>query len=200
MFTGLVEEIGEIAELRSNNDGLVLRIHCDNLRPFVLGESIAVHGVCLTVASLGAQSFDVYVSGETLERTNLCDLTQGSPIHLERAIALGGRLGGHFVSGHVDGVGSLCSSARVGDCIRAVFEVPKPLALFLVPKGSITVNGVSLTINGTCGPEFDVMLVPHTLDKTTFGTLALQSHVNIEVDILAKYVASMMGRTGVNGI
>jgi riboflavin synthase len=199
MFTGLVEDIGTLTKLDLREDGLALRIRCGKIREFVLGESIAVNGVCLTVKSFSQDSFDADASRETLDKTNLSDLRQSEPVHLERALALGERLGGHLVTGHIDGVGTLQARDPDGDYIRARFEVPEPLRPFLAPKGSITVNGVSLTVNGVQPGGFDVMLVPYTLSETTFGKMPLGGRVNLEVDILAKYVASLMGRPGVDG-
>lgn len=199
MFTGLVEDIGTLSGLQPRQDGLGLRIRCEKLREFVLGESIAVNGVCLTVKSFTEDSFDADASRETLDKTNLGDLGQGERVHLERALALGERLGGHLVTGHVDGLGTLLARDPDGAYIRARFEAPEPLRPFLAPKGSITVNGVSLTVNGVQSEGFDVMLVPYTLSETTFGTMPLGGRVNLEADILAKYVASLMGRPGVDG-
>jgi len=197
MFTGLVEQVGTIDYLERRDDGLSVRIAC-TLDPYTLGESIAVNGTCLTVKSFSEGQFEADASLETLAKTNLGDLSEGDRVHLERALALGDRLGGHLVTGHVDGVGSLIARASEGDYLRTTFEAPKRLAPFLAPKGSITINGVSLTVNTVSGVRFDVMLVPYTLDETTFGEMANGSRVNLEVDILAKYVASLMGRPGVD--
>jgi riboflavin synthase len=197
MFTGLIEQLGTIEALERRDDGLSIRIGCA-LHPYELGESIAVNGTCLTVKSFSESHFDADASLETLDKTNLDGLASGDRVHLERALALGDRLGGHLVSGHVDGVGSLVERATEGDYLRATFEVPSPLAPFLAPKGSITVNGVSLTVNAVRGRCFDVMLVPYTLDETTFGEMSEGCSVNLEVDILAKYVASLMGKPGVD--
>ena len=197
MFTGLIERVGTIDHLERRDDGLLIRIACA-LHPYELGESIAVNGTCLTVKSFSEGHFDADASLETLDKTNLGDLKQGDRVHLERALALGDRLGGHLVSGHVDGVGTLVSRAPEGGYLRATFEVPNRLAPFLAPKGSITVNGVSLTVNTVAGAQFDVMLVPYTLDETTFAEMANGARINLEVDILAKYVASLMGKPGVD--
>jgi len=197
MFTGLIEQVGTIDHLERRDDGMSIRIACA-LHPYELGESIAVNGTCLTVKSFSEGCFDADASLETLDKTNLGDLDEGDRVHLERALALGDRLGGHLVSGHVDGVGTLVSRAPEGDYVRASFEVPTRLAPFLAPKGSITVNGVSLTVNTVAGTRFDVMLVPYTLDETTFGEMANGARINLEVDILAKYVASLMGKPGVD--
>ena len=156
MFTGLIEQVGTIDHLERRDDGLLIRIACA-LHPYELGESIAVNGTCLTVKSFSEGHFDADASLETLDKTNLGDLKQGDRVHLERALALGDRLGGHLVSGHVDGVGTLVSRAPEGGYLRATFEVPNRLAPFLAPKGSITVNGVSLTVNTVAGAQFDVI-------------------------------------------
>ena len=197
MFTGLIEQVGTIEGLDRRDDGLSIRIACA-LHPYTLGESIAVNGTCLTVKSFSDAHFDADASLETLDKTNLGDLGVGDRVHLERAMALGDRLGGHLVTGHVDGVGTLVRREEEGDYLRATFEVPRRLAPFLAPKGSITVDGVSLTVNAVDGPRFNVMLVPFTLDETTFGAMAPGARVNLEVDILAKYVASLMGKPGVD--
>jgi riboflavin synthase len=197
MFTGLIEQVGTIEALERRDDGLSIRIGCA-LHPFELGESIAVNGTCLTVKSFSESHFDADASLETLDKTNLDTLSTGDRVHLERALALGDRLGGHLVSGHIDGVGELTGRATEGDYLRATFEVPPRLAPFLAPKGSIAVNGVSLTVNGVRGTRFDVMLVPYTLDETTFGEMPEGAAVNLEVDILAKYVASLLGKPGVD--
>ena len=197
MFTGLIEQVGTIEALERRDDGLSIRIGCA-LHPYELGESIAVNGTCLTVKSFSDSHFDADASLETLDKTNLDTLCTGDRVHLERALALGERLGGHLVSGHIDGVGVLAERATEGDYLRATFEVPPRLAPFLAPKGSIAVNGVSLTVNGVRGTRFDVMLVPYTLDETTFGEMPEGSAVNLEVDILAKYVASLLGKPGVD--
>lgn len=198
MFTGLIEQVGTVEGLTRRQDGLSLRIACA-LHPYELGESIAVNGTCLTVKSFAEGHFDADASLETLDKTNLGDVVEGDRVHLERALALGDRLGGHLVTGHVDGVGALISRTPDGDYLRTTFEAPKRLAPFLAPKGSMTVNGVSLTVNSVQGPRFDVMLVPYTLHHTTFGEMPIGCRVNLEVDILAKYVASLLGKPGVDG-
>ncbi|MEM7433506.1 MAG: riboflavin synthase [Myxococcota bacterium] len=198
MFTGLVQEVGTIAHLNRRDDGMSLRIDC-GLHPFELGESIAVDGICLTVKANTEASFDADASNETLDKSNLGDRALGDRVHLERALSLGDKLGGHLVTGHVDGVGKLVDKTPSGEYVRATFEAPARLAPFLAPKGSITVNGVSLTVNGVNGARFDVMLVPYTLDETTFGAMASDCRINLEVDVLAKYVASLMGKPGVDG-
>lgn len=157
MFTGLIEQVGTIDHLERRHDGMSIRIACA-LYPYELGESIAVNGTCLTVKSFAEGHFDADASLETLDKTNLGNLSEGDRVHLERALALGDRLGGHLVSGHVDGVGTLISRTAEGDYVRVSFEAPPGLAPFLAPKGSITVNGVSLTVNTVAGTRFEVML------------------------------------------
>ena len=198
MFTGLVEQIGTIEHLERRDDGLSLRIACA-LQPYELGESIAVDGACLTVKAFEEGFFEADASLETLNKTNLGGREEGDRVHLERALSLGDRLGGHLVTGHVDSVGKLVEKVPSGNYVCATFEVPAQIAPFLAPKGSITVNGVSLTVNTVAGTRFDVMLVPYTLEETTFGEMSSGSDVNLEADILATYVASLMGTPGVDG-
>lgn len=199
MFTGLVERIGRVESLTPTAKGARIDVRCD-FGPLVLGESIATHGVCLTVVTDTGRGFVAEASAETLAKTVLGELRSGARVHLERALAAGARLGGHLVSGHVDGVGTLVRRDDDGDCARLTVEVPPSLAPFLAPKGSITINGTSLTVNGARANQFDVMLVPFTRKETTFDELAPGARVNLEVDILAKYVARLLGRPGVDGV
>jgi riboflavin synthase len=211
MFTGLIQSKGALVRrTQSGADArLVLRGHLvsDALLngksdPIVLGESIAIDGVCLTVAKIvqaggpNAESvFEVDASTETLEKTTLGSLAIGSSINLERALPIGGRLGGHIVSGHVDGVGVVTQKTPAGAAMKIVFEAPADLARYIAPKGSICVSGVSLTVNnvsGASGSSFDVMLIPHTLEKTSLDGISVGDRVNLEVDVLARYVARLM--------
>ena len=208
MFTGLVEARGTLVRRidRGREARLVVRGdlvdapsaapgHRD---PITLGESISVDGVCLTVDTIveaggpGATTFEVDASSETLDRTTLGSLALGAPVNLERAVAVGSRLGGHIVSGHVDGVGKVVSLAPSGAALVVAFEAPSELARFIAPKGSICVSGVSLTVNGVSGSTFDVMLIPHTRTKTSLDALVVGSRVNLEVDLLARYVARLL--------
>lgn len=207
MFTGLVQAKGVLLR-RSAHGGdarLVLKGDFTNLDrdPIQLGESIAIDGVCLTVDKIiepgmpGPTTFEVDASSETLAKTTLGALVTGSAINLERALPIGGRLGGHIVSGHVDGVGRVVEKTPVSAALKVVFEAPRAIARFIAPKGSICVSGVSLTVNnvleGTGGSAmFDVMLIPHTRDKTSLDSLDVGSKVNLEVDVLARYVARLM--------
>ena len=204
MFTGLVEELGVV--LRRERRRGVVRMHFETkLGPLTLGESISVHGVCLTVDSITKSGFEADLSSETLSRTTLANFVVGSKAHLERATQLGGRMGGHVVLGHVDGIGHVTSTTRHGDTLRMEVWAPPELARYLAPKGSICIDGVSLTVNGVVdeprgkgrgrsrgrpggGVRFDVMLVPHTLARTALGELSKDDPVNLEVDVLARYV------------
>lgn len=199
MFTGLVQEIGTVLGIERRSAGATFHVGC-GFTNLVLGESIATRGVCLTVVRDSGRGFHAEASAETLERTALGELSVGSKVHLERALAAGDKLGGHLVTGHVDGVGVVVSKEPVGDALRMAFEVPSALAPFLAPKGSITIDGTSLTVNGATGRRFDVMLVPFTRSETLLDSLPLHAHVNLEVDVLAKYVARLLGRPGVDGI
>jgi riboflavin synthase len=199
MFTGLVETKGSL--VRRTRQGSDARLVVEGAfdvahSPVELGESIAVDGVCLTVAAIVSPAnptvFEVDASAETLAKTTLGDLAIGAHVNLERAVALGGRMGGHIVSGHVDGVGRIAERSPVGAALKVVLEAPAELMKFIAPKGSITVSGVSLTVNGVSGDRFDVVLVPHTQDKTSLEALAVGAPVNLEVDLLARYVARLL--------
>lgn len=199
MFTGLIDALGTIERIERINAGVRLRIACP-YEGLVLGESIAVSGVCLTVTSMEAGGFWADASQETLDKTMLGERKQGERVHLERALQSGARLGGHIVSGHVDGVGRLIGREALGDAQRVRFEVPDVLAPMLAPKGSVTIDGVSLTVNGATKSEFDVVLVPFTRSETLFDERREGAKVNIEVDVLAKYVARLLGKPGVDGV
>ena len=194
MFTGIVEELGHVVSLAHGPDSAVVRIR----GPLVTadaapGASIAVNGICLTVVELDADSFCVDVMAETLRRTCLGELTPGSPVNLERALAVGDRLGGHIVQGHVDGTGTILAR-QPGDRWEVVtISLPGELARYVVEKGSITVDGVSLTIAGLDDASFQVSLIPTTLALTTLGTKQEGEPVNLEADVLAKYVERLLG-------
>lgn len=199
MFTGIVEEIGTVREVRRTGTDASLLVHCA-YRDYVLGESIAVSGCCLSVTRADERGFWADASAETLEKTTLGDLRAGDRVHLERALRAGDRLGGHVVSGHVDGTGRIVSRAPLGRAFRVDFEVDAHLSPFLAPKGSVAVDGTSLTVNGAAGTRFDVVLVPVSQDKTLILDRPDGARVNIEVDVLAKYVARLLGRPGVDGV
>jgi riboflavin synthase len=195
MFTGLVAALGTLAALRPSPAGagarLVFTARFDD-GPLELGESIAVHGACLTVDTILPDGFEIDASGETLARTTLGSLTPGSQVHLERALRAADRLGGHLVTGHVDAVGSLADRRPAGEAVWMSFEMPPELAKFVAHKGSIAVDGVSLTVNAVAGSRFEVTLIPHTLGKTTLGALRPGDKVNLEVDLVARYVARLL--------
>ena len=200
MFTGLIETKGTVERRTSSVSGrdarLVVRAEFA-AEPLVLGESIAVDGVCLTAAALaqprpGIWTFEADASAETLARTTLGDLAPGATVNLERAVPLGGRMGGHIVSGHVDGVGHIREKTPVGGAVKVVFQVPRELIRYVAAKGSICVSGVSLTVNNVEEDRFDVFLVPHTRDRTSIDALPIGARVNLEVDVLARYVARLM--------
>ncbi len=193
MFTGLVEEIGTIAALEPQGDALRLTITAETvLSDAALGDSIAVNGVCLTVAEQDGASFTADVMQESLDRTGLGQLDVGSRVNLERALAAGARLGGHIMQGHVDGTAELLNrtSSENWDVLR--FSLPAAIARYVVEKGSIAVNGTSLTVSAVGEDWFEVSLIPTTLAATTHGELAAGDTVNLEVDVIAKYVERML--------
>ena len=198
MFTGLVETKGTLERRTSagRDARLVVRGEFER-EPLALGESIAVDGVCLTVAAIvqpgpGICVFEADASAETLARTTLGDLAPGTHVNLERAVPIGGRMGGHIVSGHVDGVGTIADKTPVGGAVKVVFQVPRELVRYIAQKGSICVSGVSLTVNNVDSDRFDVFLVPHTREKTSLDALPVGAKVNLEVDLLARYVARLL--------
>jgi riboflavin synthase len=197
MFTGLVEEQGTVVGIETLGDSVRLTLR----GPLVTsdaahGDSIAVNGCCLTVTDLAGDAFTADVMEESLRRTSLSDLSVGSPVNLERAVAAGARLGGHIVQGHVDGVGSLLdrTASEHWDVLR--FSLPAELAHYVVEKGSITVSGVSLTVVEVTDETFSVSLIPTTLAETILGKLAPGDRVNLEVDIVAKYVERLLAKGG----
>ncbi|MCL4753425.1 MAG: riboflavin synthase [Myxococcales bacterium] len=187
MFTGLVETTGELRARERRGPGFRLEVAC-TLGPLELGDSIAVSGACLTVIAHDERGFSADVSLETAEKTTLGRLPLGARVNLERSLRVGDRLGGHLVSGHVDGVAKVRSVESVGEAWRVWVEPPAELARFVAPKGSVTLDGTSLTVNGLQGDAFDVMLIPHTREVTNLGRLAAGVELNMEVDLVARYV------------
>jgi riboflavin synthase len=195
MFTGIVQEIGTLlrTDVRAGTESAEDRrievgfaaIARDRLS---LGDSICVDGVCLTVAALGESSFHADVSGETLRVTTLGAKRAGARVNLEPSLRVGDGLGGHWVSGHVDGIAEVVSAVRDARSLQVEFASPKPLARYIARKGSVTLDGVSLTVNDVDGVKFHVNLIPHTLEVTTLGALAPGVWVNLEIDLLARYV------------
>jgi riboflavin synthase len=193
VFTGIVEALGRVTSVRSSSDGATLTLACETVSAELpIGSSIAVNGVCLTVTSTAPDSFTVDAVPETLSRTNLGTLVDGSLVNLERAMPASGRFDGHVVQGHVDGVGSVSSIRPEGAGKRLTVDVAPDLMRYIVEKGSITVDGVSLTVAAVHHGAFEVALIPHTIDVTTFAGLTPGSAVNLEVDILAKYVERLL--------
>lgn len=196
MFTGIVSDIGVVARIEPRATGVRLRIATAyDPDGIALGASIACSGACLTVIERGRSGdgnwFDVEASVETLEKTTMGSWTAGTRINLERALRLGDELGGHIVTGHVDGVADLIARDDVADMRRLTFRAPKDLARFIAQKGSVTLDGTSLTVNDVEGDTFSVMLIPHTLAVTTWGERRAGDRVNLEIDMMARYVARL---------
>ena len=191
MFTGLVQALGRVKSVSPHGTGrrIVIAAAFDDLE---IGESIACDGVCLTVEEKGSGTFQTTAGEETLRRTTMKDLAPGSGIHLERALRSMDRLGGHIVQGHVDGIARVRQIYAGPTFTRIVIDAPAPLLRYFVEKGSVCVNGVSLTVNDLDGSLFSVGIIPHTLQVTNLGTLRSGSAVNIEVDVLAKYVERLL--------
>lgn len=201
MFTGLVEEQGSIRAAERTSGGARLTVACSFAHELKRGESVAVDGACLTAIDLLQGAFTADVSTESLARTTLGDLRAGSKVNLERSLAVGQRMGGHFVLGHVDAVGRIAQVTGLGDARRYDIEFPQALAGLLVPKGSITINGVSLTINEVGERTFWVALIPETQSVTTLGARKAGDRVNLEGDVLGKYVLRALATGGhVGGI
>ena len=190
MFTGIVTDIGRVRSVRQTDRDRRYEIETVwDTASIDLGASISHAGCCLTVTEKGEGWFAVEVSGETLSKTRLGDWAEGTRVNLERAARLGDELGGHIVSGHVDGLGEVISITPEVGSHRIVVEAPAPLHRFIAPKGSITVDGVSLTVNGVQERRFDLNIIPHTWDATTLGGLKVADKVNLEIDMLARYLA-----------
>ncbi|MBN1394742.1 MAG: riboflavin synthase [Pirellulales bacterium] len=193
MFSGIVEARGEVVELRSEPPGARLIVREAKIAAETkVADSISVNGCCLTVIDRGDDTFAFEAGPETLKRTNLGGLKPGSPVNLERALAVGDRLGGHFVSGHIDGVGALLERDDCGPWATFWFSVPRALAVQMASKGSIAVDGVSLTIVDSEPDRFSVALIPYTLEVTTLGPLRPGGKVNLETDLLAKYAQRLV--------
>lgn len=197
MFTGLIEDLGTLRKLRRESDKVQLTVATRiSMAELVLGESIAVNGICLTVVAFGGGTFTADVSPESLACTTLGELGSGDPVNLERALRLGDRLGGHLVSGHVDGVAVLLEKSQDGNAVRLRFRMAAELNRFVVEKGSITIDGISLTVNQVSEETFTVAIIPQTLAATNLYHRQPGSRVNIETDIIGKYVARLLGQRG----
>lgn len=198
MFTGIIEAVGNVITLQPQDAGWRVRIHTGalDLADLRVGDSIAVNGVCLTATELATDGFWADVSRETLEHTTLAASSPGTRVNLEKALAAGARLGGHLVSGHVDGVGTLIECRPDGVSQRLRIEAPAELARYIARKGSICVDGISLTVNAVDGADFELTIVPHTLVATTLGSCAVGQRVNLEVDLIARYLERLLLGSG----
>jgi riboflavin synthase len=194
MFTGIIQAQGNIQEIRKSNKGAVFVFNSTSLdlSDVSIGDSIAVNGVCLTVTQLDNNSFSTDVSQETLNCSTFFHLEEGQSINLEKPLRLNQGIDGHLVSGHVDGVGEVISLHKEGECTRLKFKVKNDLSKYIAKKGSICINGVSLTVNSVEDNFFDVNIVPHTLSATNLGELIANSRVNIEIDIIARHVEQLI--------
>ncbi len=194
MFTGIIQALGKIERSENRDGDIRLTIDCGelDLSSTQIGDSIAVNGVCLTAIELTSNSFSADVSVETMQKTSLGDLASGSAVNLEPALRLGDALGGHLVSGHVDGLGTMLDMHEDARSIRYRFEVEPGLQRYIATKGSVTVDGTSLTVNGVDANRFDVNIVPHTQQKTIFQHYRPGTRVNIEVDIIARYLERLL--------
>ena len=195
MFTGIITDVGKVRHLENRGDThIVIDTHYDTSK-IEIGASIACAGCCLTVVDKGPSEdpwFAVTVSAETHSKTTLGDWKVGDAVNLERSLRVGDELGGHIVTGHVDGVARVLSISPEGESVRMEFEAPAQVAPFLAPKGSVALDGASLTVNEVEGARFGVNIIPHTLEVTTFGALKPKMKVNLEIDLLARYVARLV--------
>lgn len=194
MFTGIVEAIGTVTEVVAGGDGLRLTIACPAIvTGLKIGDSVAINGTCLTAVGLSADAFAAEAVPETLAKTNLGDLSAGAIVNLERPMRADGRFDGHIVQGHVDAVGTVTEVVEEGDGRRFSIAVDDRLARYIVDKGSVTVDGVSLTVAALTDEGFQIALIPHTLEVTTLGRRRRGDRVNIEIDVIAKYVERLIG-------
>ncbi|MGQ9695682.1 MAG: riboflavin synthase [Thermodesulfobacteriota bacterium] len=193
MFTGIIQDKGRVALVERQSKGLTLKISTNlDLSSLKIGDSIAVDGVCLTVVELAGQSFLVEVSPETRQRTTLAKIKEGQEVNLELPLKMSDLLGGHFVAGHVDGTGEIVALIPEGNSQRYFFRTSPEITKYLIPKGSVAVDGISLTIVDCQREEFSVVVIPHTAAKTTLGKKKVGDQVNLEVDLLAKYIEKFM--------
>ena len=189
MFTGIIEEIGRVSDIQSTPEHFKMKIKAGKvLSGTAVGDSIAVNGICLTVTAIHHDAFTVDVMPETLKATTLKTIRPGTPVNLERAMAANGRFGGHFVTGHVDGIGKIMRKTPISNAVNVVIEAERELLKYMVLKGSIAVDGTSLTIFGVHERSFTISLIPHTLEKTVLGLKGIGDFVNLECDLMAKYL------------
>lgn len=198
MFTGIIEEIGTVKEFTKSTNAALIVVDCSKiLENPQIGESIAIDGVCQTVTKFDNNSFSAQVSAETLSVTNFSKLKKGDKVNLERAMMLNGRFGGHIVTGHIDGLAKVKNIQKLSEFYNVKFEISQDLAKYVAKKGSVTLNGISLTVADISGNEFSVAIIPHTFENTNLKYLKTGDFVNFEVDILAKYVEKILS-TGNN--
>ncbi len=192
MFTGIITDVGRIVSVTPLSQGVRLRVASKfNTETIDIGASISHNGVCLTVVEKSADTYDVEAWEEALRLTTLGSLKAGSPVNLERSLKIGDELGGHLVSGHVDGVAEIVDVKSEGDATRFTLQAPDHLARFIAPKGSVALDGTSLTVNAVDGARFDVLLIKHSMEVTTWGEMNLGDKLNIEVDQMARYAARL---------
>jgi len=197
MFTGIIEEMGAVTAVEKTLTGMKLRILASTIMDDLkVGDSVSVNGACLTVVSVGQQEFTVDISAETLSVTSLGSLTTGAPVNLERAMKIHQRIGGHLVAGHVDAMGMIRSRRQEGNTLLLTIEAPKEILRYCIQKGSITVDGISLTINELTDRSFDVAIIPHTAKVTTLGLKQVGDTVNLESDLIGKYVERLLQERG----
>jgi riboflavin synthase len=194
MFTGIVSDVGQVRAVTPGGDTAFTIATAYDTGEIAIGASIACSGVCLTVIEKGTDWFSVQASAETLSHTTLGRWRRGTHVNLERALRMGDELGGHILSGHVDAVAEIVSRRVEGDSLRFVFETPASVEKAIAPKGSVALDGVSLTVNEVDGRRFGVNIIPHTQAQTTFGTAQPGDGVNLEIDVLARYVARLLGK------
>lgn len=201
MFTGIVEEIGTIKSLSKGSSDASIIVECKVvLQDLKIGDSVAINGVCQTVVKFDSSSFTVEVSKETLNVTNFVSLRTGDKVNLERALTLQSRLGGHMVSGHIDGLAKVKKIQKISEFYNLDFEIEKALTKYVVKKGSVALNGVSLTVADIASNVFSVAVIPHTFENTVLKSLKVGDFVNVEVDILAKYVEKFLSRGDNSGV
>lgn len=195
MFTGIIEGIGEIKEVKGAEKGLSLRVSIPNIFDDIkIGDSIAVNGACLTAKTITGGSFIADVSAETIRRTTMGRLKTGDRVNIERALMLSDRLGGHIVTGHIDGTAKIVDKRQEGESVKIMFSLDKELLRYIIKKGSIAIDGISLTVNELNSASFSVNIIPHTKEKTTLLDKSVGDEVNVEVDIIGKYVERLLGK------
>ncbi|MBR5635989.1 MAG: riboflavin synthase [Pseudobutyrivibrio sp.] len=195
MFTGIVEELGKVQRITQGSKQQRISIGCSKiLEDIHMGDSIAVNGVCLTVVEYGSKGFSADVMNETFSRSSLGSLAVGSPVDLERAMAANGRFGGHIVSGHIDGTGTIKSIRQDGNAVWFEIKTDRKILDGIVEKGSITIDGISLTVAGVTHDSFKVSIIPHTLKETVLGHKKIGDIVNLENDVVGKYIKKLLGR------